>query len=314
MTQIKRPQYNDAYIRQTSPDTYSQIAAAKAAWETAHSAGDAAGMAAAHQAAENLRSGYGYSGGEDGSGYIAIGSNNAYNTNNWYDTARTQYQNAANAAAEVYRIAAEQGAARLEGQRPNIQAQYDDLARQAYANYMLEQKALPDAMARLGLQGQGAAETTAARQSNAYQNNVMTGESARVDALRGLDSQIADLLYTGQVNGAKAQADALMEAARGYPDYAAALQKQQNYEREQAAQAYRWQAEQEQEAAQRQAKQEQDAAQRQANWQGDAFSRQMAVAKILAQYGDFSGYAALGFNPSQIAGMQEKWRQEQAGI
>lgn len=308
MAKVKKPQYNDAYIRQTSPDTYSQIAAAKSAWEAAHSAGDTAGMEAAHQAAESLRGTYGYSGGEDGSEYIATGSNYSYQPNNGasesdpYNAVRSQYQSAANAAAEVYRLAAEQGAARLESRRPGIQAQYDDLARQAYANYMLEQKALPDILARLGLQGQGTAETTAARQSSAYQNNVITGETARANALQGLNSQIADLLFTGQINGAKAQADAWMEAAKGYPAYLAAQQNQQNYEREQAAQAYRWQAEHDQNAAQIQAGQ-----------QDDAFSRQMVMAQILAQYGDFSGYAALGFNPAQIAGMEEEWRRRQEG-
>lgn len=284
--------YNDDQIRQNSAETYRLIQEAKNAWETAHAAGDTTGMAAAHQTAERLRSSYGYSGGEDGSQYIA----------NSYAPVRAQYQDAANSAAEVYRLAAEQGAARLAGQRSGISAQYDDLARQAYANYMLEQKALPQTMARLGLAGQGTAETTAARQSSAYQQNVLLGEQARAEALQGLENKIADLLATGELKGAQAQADAAMETAKGYQAYLAAQQKQQNYESERAEDARRWQAEMEQAAGKQQSSQ-----------QAGDFSRQMAVAKILAEYGDFSGYAALGFNPDQIAQMERAWRLSQAG-
>ena len=45
------------------------------AWDEANAAGDEAGKNAAHDAAEQLRAKYGYSGGVDGSDYIKIGTN-----------------------------------------------------------------------------------------------------------------------------------------------------------------------------------------------------------------------------------------------
>ncbi len=172
-------------------------------------------MTAAHQAAENIRAAYGYSGGPDGSQYLP----------NSYASVRTQYQDAGSAAAQAYRLAAQQGAARLAAQRPQIQADYDDLARQAYINYMKEKRDLPETLGRLGLQGQGTAETTAAAQSADYQNNLLAGERARQNALLGLENQIQDVYLTGDLKSAQAQAQALLEMAQGYPDYLLSQQK-----------------------------------------------------------------------------------------
>ena len=282
--------YNDAYIKQNAPGTYQQIQSAKSAWEAAHAAGDRAGMDAAHQMAESLRAAYGYSGGTDGSAYIPNG----------YAAIRAQYQDAADAAARVYRQAAQQGAARLESQRPQIQANYDDLARQAYVNYMLEKRDLPQTMGRLGLQGQGAAESTAAQQSSAYQQNLIRGELGRQQALASLEGQISDVLLQGEFQAAQAQADMNLAMAQGYPDYLETQWQRQQAAAQQQQQAQRWQAEQAL-AAQKQQQSAVDA----------QFDRQLAVAKVLAQYGDFSGYASLGFNPDQIAQMGLAWQRQQ---
>lgn len=52
---------------------YAAIQEAKAAYAAAQAAGDQAGMDAAHTRAEQIRSGYGYSGGSDGSQYLTLG-------------------------------------------------------------------------------------------------------------------------------------------------------------------------------------------------------------------------------------------------
>ena len=156
MAYQKLGSFDDAYIKQSSPSSYQQIQAAKSAWEAANAAGDRAGMDAAHQAAESIRAAYGYSGGVDGSQYLP----------NSYAPVRSQYMDAANAAAQAYRLAAQQGASQLEARRPQIQADYDALAKQTYINYMKEKQALPETMAKLGITGQGAAESTAASQSS----------------------------------------------------------------------------------------------------------------------------------------------------
>ena len=94
MAYKKLGNFDDAYIKKTSASAYGQIQAAKSAWDTAKNAGDQAGMTAAHQAAENIRAAYGYSGGPDGSQYLP----------NSYASVRTQYQDAGSAAAQAYRL------------------------------------------------------------------------------------------------------------------------------------------------------------------------------------------------------------------
>ena len=61
--------HNDAGL---PADAQAEIDALKEAYAAAIAGGDTAGAEAAHQAAEAIRSGYGYSGGEDGSEYIEL--------------------------------------------------------------------------------------------------------------------------------------------------------------------------------------------------------------------------------------------------
>ena len=304
MAYQKLGSFDDAYIKQSSPSSYQQIQAAKSAWEAANAAGDRAGMDAAHQAAESIRAAYGYSGGVDGSQYLP----------NAYAPIRNQYMDAANAAAQAYRLAAQQGASQLEAQRPQIQADYDALAKQTYINYMKEKQSLPETMAKLGITGQGAAESTAASQSNQYQQNVLEGELARQEALQGLNNRINELYQQGELQAAQAQADILMSLAQGYPDF---LESQQEWEYKLAQQQAEknqqaWENSQQEWKNQQQIREQQLAAQKEAaDQQQDAFNRQLAVAKILAQYGDFSGYISLGFNEDQIAQMRRAWQLQQ---
>ena len=64
-------------------------------------------------------------------------------------------------------------------QRPQIQADYDALAKQTYINYMKEKQALPETMAKLGITGQGAAESTAASQSSPCSSACRAGRRSR---------------------------------------------------------------------------------------------------------------------------------------
>ena len=62
--------HNDATIRNNSAEQTAQLQKYKDDYAAAAAKGDKAGMDAAHKNAEALRSGWGYSGGEDGSDYI----------------------------------------------------------------------------------------------------------------------------------------------------------------------------------------------------------------------------------------------------
>lgn len=173
---------------------------------------------------------------------------------------------------------------------------------------------MPETMAKLGITGQGAAESTAASQSNQYQQNVLEGELARQEALQGLNNRINELYQQGELQAAQTQADILLSLAQGYPDFLESQQEweyklaQQQAERNQQA----WEQSQQEWKNQQQIREQQLAAQKEAaDQQQDAFNRQLAVAKILAQYGDFSGYISLGFNEDQIAQMRRAWQMQQ---
>ncbi len=92
--------------------------------------------------------------------------------------------------------------------------------------------------------------------------------------------------------------------AQGYPDY---LLSQQKLEQDAQLRQLQLQSQRENQQAQlllSQQKQQESQTQ-------NAFTRQLAAAKALAEYGDFSGYAALGFNADQIEQMRRAWLAKQ---
>ncbi|WP_458862312.1 hypothetical protein [Acidaminobacterium chupaoyuni] len=214
--------YYDAGLRKENAFLYGQIENAKNEWKKAYAQGDKAGMEAAHSKAEAIRGTQGYSGGEDGSDYLMTD----------YGAYRQSMRGAADEAAEAYRRAAELGSQRLRAQRPVLEHGYDDLAKQAYVNYMEEKRLLPETLSRLGLASQGTAETTAARQSGDYMNRQSAIMRDKQRAVKELENRIEQTEQEGFVQGAQAQAQAAMQAAKWYPEGLAAKQKQQNWETE----------------------------------------------------------------------------------
>lgn len=68
--------YNDHSMQEYNQTDYSKILQAQDAYKQAYAKGDTAGMTAAHNLAESIRSGYGYSGGADGSNVYGLSNNN----------------------------------------------------------------------------------------------------------------------------------------------------------------------------------------------------------------------------------------------
>ncbi|GHV18404.1 hypothetical protein FACS18949_14280 [Clostridia bacterium] len=63
--------HKDEYLKSTNPADYNAVKDFGKQWSAANAAGDKAGMEAAHQGAEAIRSKYAYSGGTDGSQLLA---------------------------------------------------------------------------------------------------------------------------------------------------------------------------------------------------------------------------------------------------
>lgn len=193
--------------------------------------------------------------------------------------------------AEAINKATEAGVLEYQQLIPGINAQYDTAARQAYVNYMLEKQGLPEQMAKLGLSGQGISESTATQMLNAYQGSLTESELARRAALQQVNQDIANLRAEGQARIAQGVADLGSEQFSAYQWLQQFLQQQNQWNQQQDWQKYIWNQQQSQGAA------------------DESYQRQLELAQTLAQYGDFSGYKAMGIDTSQ---MEQAWQQQQA--
>lgn len=114
-----------------------------------------------------------------------------------------------------------QGVNKLEAQKPLLENQFQDSAQQAYIQYMQSQKKLPQMLAAQGLSG-GASESSMVGLESDYGNNVNTLRDSYNQALRDIDSDIADLRASGDL--------AIAENAGTYSQKIADLAAQQKLE------------------------------------------------------------------------------------
>lgn len=194
----------DAYIQQANADDYNAIQAAKTAYQEAAKVGDQVGMTNANKAANDIRAKYGYSGGTDGSQYIAISQPKV--ETNPYEDAMSDLQNRYDKLAEQQQqanaLAVKQGQQRLENQKYGINQTYDDSARQAYIANMQSRKNLPQQLAASGSTG-GATETANLGLQTSYENNLSNINMNRANALNDIDNAIVELQNNGDLTAAQ---------------------------------------------------------------------------------------------------------------
>lgn len=204
------------------------------------------------------------------------------------------FQQRQQAAIDAINAATDAGVLAYQQMLPGINSQYDTAAKQLYTNYMQENQAMPEQLAKMGLSGQGISESTAASLANSYQGNLSASELARRAAIQDVNNQIANLRAEAEAQKAQTAYDLSGEQFSAW-QWAQELQRQiQQFQQQQEWNKYTWEK-------------EFGMAQNDADYQ-----RQLAVAEMLEQYGDFSGYKALGFNDAQIAGMEAEWQRQRA--
>lgn len=202
------------------------------------------------------------------------------------------FQQRQQAAIDAINAATDAGVLAYQQMLPGINSQYDTAAKQLYTNYMQENQAMPEQLAKMGLSGQGISESTAASLANSYQGNLSASELARRAAIQDVNNQIANLRAEAEAQKAQTAYDLSGEQFSAW-QWAQELQKQI----QQAQQAQQW---------------------NQYTWEKEfgmaqdqeAYNRQLEAALRLAEYGDFSGFKALGYNDAQIAGMEKAWQQD----
>lgn len=305
--------------------------AAKKSWGDASAAGDRAGMDAAHRQAESIRALYGYSGGGDGSAYIPTASTKKAGAEDFSYRTAPAYVNKYQSAIDA-----------LTGQITGRKGfEYDPETDPTYRQYREQytragKRAMEDTLGQVSARTGGLASTyagSAAQQTYdqymsaladkvpelrqlAYQMYAVEGDRQRSDLelLRALEQgdygRYQDLL--GQYNADRSFAYGQYRDAVGDRRY----QQELDYQRDRdAVSDRRYQQEldyqrgrdaisdqrYQQELDYQRGRDAASAAQQQRE-------NDLAVAKLLASYGDFSGYTALGVDTS---GMEAAWADQE---
>lgn len=277
----------DEEILNKSPESWNLIQKAKDEYTKAQAAGDAAGMQRAHEAAESVRAQFGYSGGKDGSEYTALGLQNQ--TQALYDAALQELRRAQQAQQQSLQSEIDRAVARLDAQIPEIERSAADANTSAFETWLRATNpfgAAAQRQAQLGLGESGYSESSLANLGSAYQSAVGSNEQARQQSLRQLQQARDEALLTGSIEKANQMAEFARELAQQRFAQGQSLI-------EAAAQ------ENEQKLARQKLENEMSS---------DERSQLETIAALLARYGIFDGYRALGVSDEHIAAMEAYWR------
>jgi hypothetical protein len=248
------------------------------------------------------RPGYTNEGGKGGAGalpgnYAATGSisSNEQLYQDYLKNMQAEYERIAREQAEAQRAAIAAGVGQLENSRLGINAGYEDLARQLYIDRRQAERKIPQQLAAQGYTG-GLAESSNLNLQTAYQELLSQGERARLGEMGNLDAAIANLQSSGDLAIAQQGGQISQNAMNAYLQVLDAL-----------AADRRWAADlsvSQQQFAQQMGLSQQQLAAQQAQYQQqfgyaqstDDYNKQLKIAQLLAEYGDFSGYANMGYD------------------
>lgn len=271
--------YNDAGMNNADKQ---KIAALGEQWQAAQKAGNQGGMNEAHEQAELIRKKYGYSGGGDGSGFKIVGNNTVLpeakdqseNINKIYDAQQK-------AKTDALKAAYDQNMADYDAQAAKIPQTYNEARRQVSTQADISRANLNEQMAGSGI-NVGAGSQLALSQQNSRNAAMGKVSSAEADAMSALEAQRQKVKAAYQ--NAVAQAISENDAARAKALYTEAQRVDNSIVN----------------TAVKQLSVDTTLAENER-------SRLEQQAATLAKYGDFSGYAALGYSQDQIDAMQKVW-------
>lgn len=271
--------YNDAIINSADKQ---KIAALSEQWKAAHQAGNQGGMNEAHEQAELIRKKYGYSGGADGSGFKIVGNNTVLpEAKDQSESINKIYDAQKKAKTDALKAAYDQNMADYDAQAAKIPQTYNEARRQVSTQADISRANLNEQMAGSGI-NVGAGSQLALSQQNSRNAAMGKVSSAEADALSDLEAQRQKVKTAYQ--NAVAQAISENDAARAKALYTEAQRVDNSIVN----------------TAVKQLSVDTTLAE-------NDRSRLEQQAATLAKYGDFSGYAALGYSQDQIDAMQKVW-------
>lgn len=284
--------YNDEKLSQADQ---AIVNSAKAMFAYGQSIGDQGIMDTAHRIAEITRAPYGYSGGADGSQYLpsALPEDTVPKTGlpvyqpqtqpvqSVYDAQKAATLAALQSAYDKSRLDLEQYQAKLPG---IYQQQANALAAQAEK----DRQSFNETSAQSGLNA-GSGSQAALAMQNQMQNNLGQIHTAEANAMTEANAKLSSLHTSYQNSIAEA-------IAKNEYERAAALLAE-----------YKQQAQSVVDVAQNQAGLDLDIAGFNRDTNDRTYQRQLELAQAMAQYGDFSGYLALGMSSDQINNLRRTW-------
>ena len=197
------------------------------------------------------------------------------------DAVNKAYDAANSASLAALENAYNQSKAQTEAAAQKIPATYQAQANSIAAQAERNRQAFNESAGAAGL-NVGAGSQAALAQNNQLQSDLTAIRTAEANAKQDLDNQLNQLYTAYQGNIAEALANNEYERAN------------------QLLSEYRQAASSAVTVAQNQASLDRQ-------WEQTQYNRAAADAATLAQYGDFSGYAALGYTAEQIAAMRQIW-------
>lgn len=271
--------FNDAIVNSADKQ---KIAALGEQWQAAQKAGNQGGMNEAHKQAELIRKKYGYSGGGDGSGFKIVGNNTVLpEAKDQSESINKIYDAQQKAKTDALKAAYDQNMADYDAQAAKIPQTYNEARRQVSTQADISRANLNEQMAGSGI-NVGAGSQLALSQQNSRNAAMGKVSSAEADALSALEAQRQKVKTAYQ--NAVAQAISENDAARAKALYTEAQRVDNSIVN----------------TAVKQLSVDTTLAE-------NDRSRLEQQAATLAKYGDFSGYAALGYSQDQIDAMQKVW-------
>ncbi len=283
-------------------------------WSDAYAKGDQAGMDAAHQAAEAIRAGYGYSGGGDGSEYIAKDSGGTVSgggTVGSWGGGKFSYSDKPS-YANRYQGKIDELTAQILGRAA---FEYDPEKDPTYQQYKESytkngQRAMQDTLGQVSARTGGLASSYAGSAAQQTYDGYMSALADKIPELK----QLAYEMYLDELNGKRADLSMLMGLDdSAYNKFLTDLGQYNTdrsfdygmYQNEVGDSRYKtewaYQLSQDQ-LNNKRYEEERD------------YEQAMAKAQILAAGGDFSGYKALGYTDAEIAGLKSAYDREQAAV
>lgn len=271
--------YNDRIMNNADKQ---KIAALGEQWQAAQKAGNQGGMNEAHEQAELIRKKYGYSGGGDGSGFKIVGNNTVLpEAKDQSESINKIYDAQQKAKTDALKAAYDQNMADYDAQAAKIPQTYNEARRQVSTQADISRANLNEQMAGSGI-NVGAGSQLALSQQNSRNAAMGKVSTAEADALSDLEAQRQKVKAAYQ--NAVAQAISENDAARAKALYTEAQRVDNSIVN----------------TAVKQLSVDTTLAENER-------SRLEQQAATLAKYGDFSGYAALGYSQDQIDAMQKVW-------